>query len=87
MSGDLTFGDRGPYESPEGAVVGSEFAEVAVDVDHQGHSTRLRVSDLRTGRVRFLDALELEALVWLPEGHLATLLDPSADRWREGGTH
>jgi hypothetical protein len=33
--------------------------------------------------VRFLDALELEAIVWLPEGHLTRLLDPSADRWRD----
>ena len=33
-------------------------------------------------RDRFLDALELETIVWLPEGKLAQLLDPSADRWR-----
>lgn len=83
----ITLGDRGPYESPEGAVVGSEFAEVAVDVDSAGNSTRLRITDLRTGRVRFLDALELETLVWLPDGHLVKLLDPSADRWKDGGTN
>ena len=35
------------------------------------------------GRVRFLDALELETIVWLPDGHLTQLLDPSADRWRD----
>jgi phenylpropionate dioxygenase-like ring-hydroxylating dioxygenase large terminal subunit len=34
-------------------------------------------------RVRFLDALELETIVWLPEGHPTQLLDPSADRWRD----
>jgi hypothetical protein len=33
--------------------------------------------------VRSLDALELETLIWLPEGHLTQLLDPSADRWRD----
>lgn len=66
-----------------GAVVGSEFAEVAVVVDRQGNGPRLRLEDRRTGRVRYLDALELETIIWLPEGHLRTLLDPSADRWRE----
>ncbi len=64
-------------------IVGNEFAEVAVRVDDDANSRRLRIEDLRTGRVRYLDALELETLVWLPEGHLHTLLDPSADRWRE----
>ncbi|WP_308816559.1 hypothetical protein [Pseudonocardia alni] len=64
-------------------IVGNEFAEVSVRVDDDANSRRLRIEDLRTGRVRFLDALELETLVWLPEGHLHALLDPSADRWRE----
>ncbi|MBN9797498.1 hypothetical protein DMP15_09485 [Pseudonocardia sp. UM4_GMWB1] len=64
-------------------MVGNEFAEVAVRVDDDANSRRLRIEDLRTGRVRFLDALELETLVWLPAGHLHKLLDPSADRWRE----
>ena len=77
-------GDRGPDDIPDvGPVIGSEFAEVSVDVDSSGNSTRLRLTDLRTGRVRFLDALELEAIIWLAEGHLTQLLDPSADRWRE----
>ncbi|NEN77618.1 hypothetical protein G3T38_04930 [Nocardioides zeae] len=65
-----------------GPVVESEFASVSVDLDHEGNSVRLRIEDLRTGRVRHLDALELEAVVWLPEGHLTQLLDPSSDRWR-----
>jgi hypothetical protein len=39
--------------------------------------------DRRTGRVRFLDALELETIIWLSESHLTQLLDPSADRWRD----
>jgi hypothetical protein len=67
-------------------VVGNEFAEVRVRVDAQANSRRLRIEDLRTGRVRYLDALELETLVWLPEGKLHRLLDPSADRWREDRT-
>ena len=27
--------------------------------------------------------VELETLIWLPDGHLTQLLDPSADRWRD----
>lgn len=65
-----------------GKVVESEFASVAVKLDQEGNSVRLRVEDLRTGRVRFLDALELESLVWLGEGHLTQILDPSHERWR-----
>lgn len=77
-------GERGPDDVPGvGPVVGSEFAEVSVDVDAEGNSTRLRLTDLRTGRVRFLDALELEAIIWLADGHLTQLLDPSSDRWRD----
>lgn len=66
------------------AVVHSEFAQVRVGIDQQGLSPRLRLEDLRTGRVRFLDALELETIVWLRDEHLASLLDPSSDRWCEG---
>jgi hypothetical protein len=32
---------------------------------------------------RYLDALELETIIWLRDEHLAGLLDPSADRWRD----
>jgi hypothetical protein len=67
-------------------VVGNEFAEVSVRIDDDANSRRLRIEDLRAGRVRHLDPLELETLVWLPEGNLSKLLDPSADRWREDGT-
>ena len=64
-------------------VVDSEFADVSVEVDTTANGPRLRLEDRRIGRVRFLDALELETIVWLPDGHLAQLLDPSADRWRD----
>jgi hypothetical protein len=64
-------------------VVDSEFADVFVEVDTEANGPRLRLEDRRTGRVRFLDALELETIIWLPEGHLTRLLDPSADRWRD----
>ena len=64
-------------------VVGNEFAQVAVRVDRDANGPRLRLEDLKSGRVRYLDPLELETLVWLPDGHLRALLDPSADRWRD----
>lgn len=69
-------------EIPQGKVVESEFASIAVRLDREGNSVRLRVEDLRTGKVRHLDALELESIVWLGEGHLTQLLDPSHERWR-----
>ncbi len=73
---------EGAVTIPEGKVVESEFASVAVRLDLDGNSVRLRIEDLRTGRVRTLDALELESIVWLDDGHLTQLLDPSHERWR-----
>ena len=63
--------------------VSSEFAAVSLSIDHEGNGPRLRIEDLRTGRVGFVDALELETLAWLPEGALHPLLDPSQHRWHE----
>lgn len=79
----IEFGDRGPGDMPwVGPVIDSEFAQVSVNVDAQGNSPRLRLEDLRTGRVRYLDALELETIVWAPPEQFNRLLDPSASRWR-----
>ena len=61
----------------------SEFAQVAVRLDETANGTRLRLEDVRTGRVRYLDALELETIVWLRDEQLSRLMDPSADRWRD----
>lgn len=83
QDGEITMGEAGKYVvAGLGSVVESEFASVAVSLDEHGNSTRLRLTDLRTGRERHLDALELEAIIWLSEGHLTSLLDPSYDRWR-----
>lgn len=80
----IEMNDRGPFDIPDiGPVVGSEFAEISVNVDSAGNSVRLRLEDLRTGRVRYLDPLELETIIWLEDGHLTELLDPSAVRWRD----
>ncbi|MGV9668143.1 hypothetical protein ACWDUL_36410 [Nocardia niigatensis] len=78
---DRTGSDAGT--SRELGVVHSEFAQVRVAIDDTANGPRLRLEDLKSGRVRFLDALELETIVWLTEGHMQRLLDPSADRWRE----
>ena len=67
----------------QGEVLESEFATVEVKVDHHGNGPRLRVEDLRTGQVGYLDPLELETLAWLPEEAMQKLLDPSAHRWRD----
>lgn len=83
----IEFGDPTPVEVPGvGAVIGSEFAEVSVSFDTTGNAPRLRLQDLRTGRDRYLDALELETIIWLPDQQLATLLDPSHSRWRGEAT-
>src|SRR5881409_509691 len=63
--------------------VSSEFASVALSIDHEGNGPRLRIEDLKTGKVGYLDALELETLALLPEGGLHKLLDPSLVRWRD----
>jgi len=80
---NIEFGDSGSVDVPGvGPVIGNEFAPVSVNFDTEGNSPRLRLEDLRSRRVRYLDALELEAIIWLSEDHLTKLLDPSADRWR-----
>ncbi len=76
-------GHDGPAVTGIGGIVDSEFADVTALVDAAANGPRLRLEDRRTGRVRFLDALELETIIWLPDGHLTQLLDPSADRWRD----
>ncbi|WP_433379649.1 hypothetical protein [Streptosporangium sp. CA-115845] len=64
-------------------IIASEFAEVAVSLDTDANGPRLRVEDLRGGRVRYLDALELESVVWLSDERMRELLDPSAGRWSD----
>ena len=83
MAESIEFGDSEPVDVPGvGPVIGNEFAQVSVRFDTEGNSPRLRLEDLRSGRVRYLDALELETIIWLSDEHLTKLLDPSTDRWR-----
>ncbi|TAM65640.1 hypothetical protein [Mycobacterium sp.] len=79
----IEFGDSESVDVPQvGPVISNEFAEVSVNFDTSGNSPRLRLEDLRSGRVRYLDALELETIIWLSDERLTALLDPSAGRWR-----
>lgn len=79
----IEFGDSDAVDVPRvGPVIGSEFAQVSVNFDTAGNSPRLRLEDLRSGRVRYLDAMELETLIWVSDERLTSLLDPSAERWR-----
>lgn len=64
-------------------IVENEFASVSVAIDHDGNSPRLRLTDLRSGTVRHVDALELESLIWAPDDWWRRLLDPSLHRWRD----
>ena len=59
----------------------NEFASVVVELDNRARGPRLLVRDVKTGRTRYFDPLELEALAWLSEEQMAPLMDPSATRW------
>ena len=49
----IEFGDSGSVDVPGvGPVIGNEFAQVSVNFDTEGNSPRLRLEDLRSGRVR-----------------------------------
>jgi hypothetical protein len=79
----IEFGDGDSLDVPGvGPVVNNEFAQISVSFDTSGHSPRLRLEDLRSGRVRYLDALELETIIWLSDERLTALIDPSDERWR-----
>ncbi len=79
----IEFGDSDSVDVARvGPVINSEFAQISVNFDTSGNSPRLRLEDLRSGRVRYLDALELETIIWLPDERLTALIDPSAGRWR-----
>lgn len=63
----------------------NEFAYVAVELDYGANGPRLKITDVRTGHVGYLDPLELETLAWSTHEDLALLLDPSYRRWAGSG--
>jgi hypothetical protein len=56
----------------------NEFARVRVEVDRSANGDRLRIEDLRTGAVNYLDPLELEYLTTARHRELQPLTNP----WR-----
>ena len=64
-------------------VVDSEFACVKLSIDRSGNGPRLKIEDMSSDRVGYVDALILEALCWASDDHLRRLLDPSAERWSD----
>lgn len=64
-------------------IVDNEFACVRLSIDRSGNGPRLRIEDLSTSQVGYLDALVLEALAWAAPDRLRLLLDPSSERWRD----
>lgn len=67
----------------EVGIVENEFASVRLTIDRAGNGPRLRIEDLSTEHVGYLDALTLQSLAWASPGLLKTLLDPSTERWYE----
>jgi hypothetical protein len=63
-------------------ILANEFAQVDIELDESGNGPRLRIKDVRTGQVGYLDPLELEYLAWATKDELAPLLDPARSRWK-----
>lgn len=44
----------------------NEFALVELEPDYSANGVRLKIRSVRTGRVAYLDPLQLEVLTWMP---------------------
>ncbi len=56
-------------------VLRNEFAEVAVCLDESANGPRLKIVDLRSGSIGYLEPFELWAVAVRPPGELAEMLD------------
>ena len=54
----------------------NEYASVKVTVDTEGKGTRLRVEDVASGSVIYLDPIELQALAWATKEDLSIFTRP-----------
>ncbi|HXG36236.1 MAG TPA: hypothetical protein VNL15_04640 [Dehalococcoidia bacterium] len=54
----------------------NEYAAVEVERDDVANGPRLRIKDLTSGRVIYLDPLELASLTWLEHSDLKSFVDP-----------
>jgi hypothetical protein len=57
-------------------LIKNEYASVKVTVDTEGKGTRLKVEDLSSGTVIYLDPLELQALAWATREDLSAFTRP-----------
>jgi hypothetical protein len=71
-----------PGEKGTDMTLRNEFASVRVERNDDGNGPRLLIEDLKSGRQRYLDPLQLETLVWIPDEEWKGFLDPSSSRWR-----
>ncbi|MGK2882358.1 MAG: hypothetical protein ACSLE6_16700 [Mycobacterium sp.] len=55
----------------------NEFATVVLELDEAANSPRLKITDARTGRSGYLDALSLERLSRARPSDLAPIMSPS----------
>lgn len=71
-------GDDG---TPEGGtsrwLLRNEFAAVEVELDQHANSSRLKITDLRSGQAGYLDPLELERLTVARHADLAWIVSPA----------
>lgn len=63
--------------------VRNEFANVHLELDETGNGSRAKITDIRSGKVAYFDALELECLAWSEHKDLIQILDPSQTRWAD----
>ena len=54
----------------------NEYASVKVTVDTEGKGTRLKVEDVSSGSVIYLDPIELQALAWATKDDLSIFTRP-----------
>lgn len=67
-----------------GVVLRSEFAVVRVAVDRSANGDRLRLEDLRSGRLFWLDPLEIERLTTIRHEDLTYVVTPARGEWFNG---
>jgi hypothetical protein len=81
MGGWRTDDDTEPMLPPASTDTGwrlqNEFAAVQVELDNYANSPRLKITDLRSGTVGYLDPLELERLTAARHVDLTWIVSPA----------
>lgn len=71
-------------DTEAGVVLRSEFSVVRVAVDRSANGDRLRLEDVRSGRVFWLDPLEIERLTTIRHEDLTYVVTPARGEWFNG---